>query len=193
MRRCHQAKPLIFKGNTMKKQTTIPFMGNQLILLNHESKPFVAIRPIVINMGLDWSSQCAKIRSNAQHDGLYLHVMGEDGKTHRMLCLPLNNLNDYLLSINPKKFKCGIHNKIIRYQEECLNALLNADWLNQQYKILDELTEYFNQLKISFDKFVEEQKRDEKEFDTLMEKGKELLAEAKNYPDIPTKENIHHA
>ena len=36
---------------------TIPFYDKPLVLIDHNERPFVAMRPIVEGMGMDWAGQ----------------------------------------------------------------------------------------------------------------------------------------
>nr|WP_263974502.1 phage antirepressor N-terminal domain-containing protein [Morganella morganii] len=40
----------------------VPFHGDNLYLVSYEGQPFVAMRPFIENMGLDWASQYTKIK-----------------------------------------------------------------------------------------------------------------------------------
>lgn len=51
--------------------------------------------------------------------------VAEDGKLRGMMCLPLKKLPAWLYSISPNKVAPELREKIIRYQEECDDALWN--------------------------------------------------------------------
>lgn len=40
----------------------VPFHGDNLYLVSYEGQPFVAMRPFIEGMGLDWASQYTKIK-----------------------------------------------------------------------------------------------------------------------------------
>lgn len=40
---------------------TIQFHNQSLIVLNHENKPYIAMKPICENIGLDWHAQRQRI------------------------------------------------------------------------------------------------------------------------------------
>ena len=44
------------------KLETIQFHNQSLIVLNHENKPYIAIKPICENIGLDWEAQRQRIK-----------------------------------------------------------------------------------------------------------------------------------
>ena len=43
---------------------TIQFHNPSLVVLNHENKPYIAIKPICENLGLDWEAQRQRIKRN---------------------------------------------------------------------------------------------------------------------------------
>ncbi|BAN98009.1 hypothetical protein E05_32430 [Plautia stali symbiont] len=50
-------------------------------------------------------------------------MVAEDGKSRKMLCLPLRKLAGWLQTINPSKVKSEIRDKVVQYQEECDDVL----------------------------------------------------------------------
>ncbi len=101
----------------------VTFHGDTLALVDHEGEPFVAMRPMVENMGLDWASQYTKLTAKFGSTVVIITTVGEDGKQREMLCLPLRKLPAWLYSITPSKVKPELREKIIRYQDECDDVL----------------------------------------------------------------------
>lgn len=89
---------------------------------------YVAMKPIVEGMGLDWKRQHQRITD----DPVLGSVMGEkptvgaDGKRRNMLCLPEEYLQGWLFKVNPGKVKPAIRDKVIHYQRECYKVLHRA-------------------------------------------------------------------
>ena len=62
---------------------------------------FVAMKPIVEGIGLDWKSQYAKITQNKDKFNYGdIAIVAADGKNRQMLCMPITKLNGWLFSIN---------------------------------------------------------------------------------------------
>ncbi|WP_454837667.1 phage antirepressor N-terminal domain-containing protein [Pseudomonas mohnii] len=101
----------------------VPFYEDTVVLVGQGNKPYVAMKPIVTNMGLDWHSQLTKINERFQTTKVEITSVAEDGKLRPMTCLPLRKLPAWLYSISPNKVKTELRDKIIRYQEECDDAL----------------------------------------------------------------------
>ena len=74
---------------------TIPFHAPiaeamlALVLIDHDEKPFVAMRPIVEGMGMSWKSQQRKLTTRFASTVVIMTTVADDGKQRRMLCLPL--------------------------------------------------------------------------------------------------------
>ncbi|RMO10456.1 Antirepressor protein [Pseudomonas cichorii] len=101
----------------------VPFYEDTVVLVGQGNEPFVAIKPIVTNMELDWHSQRTKINERFQATAVEITSVAEDGKLRGMTCLPLRKLPAWLYSISPNKVKPDLREKIIRYQEEYDDAL----------------------------------------------------------------------
>lgn len=101
----------------------VPFYEDTVVLVGQDNEPYVAMKPIVTNMGLAWESQRPKINEKFGSVAMIIMSTGGDGKQYDMLCLPLKKLPAWLYSINPSKVKPELRDKIIRYQEECDDAL----------------------------------------------------------------------
>lgn len=101
----------------------VPFYEDTVVLVGQDNEPFVAMRPVVTNMGLDWASQYTKLNSASERWGVVIITTPSLGGAQEAVCLPLRKLASWLMTINPKKVKPELQDKIIRYQEECDDAL----------------------------------------------------------------------
>lgn len=101
----------------------VTFYEDTVVLVGQNDEPFVAMKPIVVNMGLDWKSQHSKLAERFSSVMVEITTTGGDGKQYEMSCLPLRKLAAWLYSISPNKVKPELRDKIIRYQEECDDAL----------------------------------------------------------------------
>lgn len=102
---------------------SVPFYQDNLVLINQDNEPFVAMRPIVVQMGLIWAAQYVKIMEKFDSTVSIIETVGEDGKMREMICLPLRKLPAWLYSISPNKVAPEIKDKVIQYQEECDDVL----------------------------------------------------------------------
>lgn len=109
--------------NTMAVQ----FHGQPIITAMVSGIAYVAMRPIVENIGIDWAGQTVKLKKQKEKFGCCDISTPSKGGIQQMLCIPLRKLNGWLFSINPEKVRADIRDKLIQYQEECF-AVLYEYW-----------------------------------------------------------------
>ncbi len=153
--------------------TQIEFYGDHLTAVFDGETVWVAVRPIIENLGLSWSRQRKKIFNDPVLSQVVAEKtttsQGKDGKTYKvqMLCLPLEYINGFLFKINPDKIpNPQVREKVIRYQKECYKALY-------EYFIADKVRRAY-----SFEEFVkwaELEMRAMKEKSKAMEKAARLI------------------
>lgn len=123
----------------------VPFNGHQIITAMAAGIAYVAMRPVVENLGLDWATQLRKLRGGVGNSNRRdISIVDDERGSHmttpskfgccdiaipskggiqKMLCIPLKKLNGWLFSINPEKVRADIRDKLIQYQEECFTVL----------------------------------------------------------------------
>ncbi|MCV9066153.1 phage antirepressor Ant [Escherichia coli] len=102
----------------------VPFNGQQIITAMAAGVAYVAMKPIVENLGMSWSTQQTKLMKQiSKFNCVHMNMVAADGKLRKLLCLPLKKLNGWLFSINTEKVRADIRDKLIQYQEECFTVL----------------------------------------------------------------------
>lgn len=102
----------------------VPFNGQQIITAMAAGMAYVAMKPVVENLGMSWSTQQTKLMKQLEKfNCVHMNMVAADGKLRKLLCLPLKKLNGWLFSINPEKVRADIRDKLIQYQEECFTVL----------------------------------------------------------------------
>ena len=102
----------------------VPFNGQQIITAMAAGIAYVAMMPVVENLGMSWSTQQTKLMKQLEKfNCVHMNMVAADGKLRKLLCLPLKKLNGWLFSINPEKVRADIRDKLIQYQEECFTVL----------------------------------------------------------------------
>lgn len=104
---------------------SVPFHGDEIVTFEREGTRYVAMRRIVENMGLDWSSQRAKLADQREKFNYGdITTVGADGKEREMLSMPVEKLPLWLAGINPNKIpNAAVRAKVERYQAESAIAL----------------------------------------------------------------------
>ena len=115
----------------MNAVISIPFHERAITLIDHDGKPFVAMRPIVDGMGLNWKGQQTKLQNRFASTVAIIHTVAEDGRKREMLCLPLEKIPAWLLTINPKKVNPAAREAVEQYQAES-EAVLWTYWTTGQ-------------------------------------------------------------
>lgn len=107
------------------KTLNAKFLGLEITVINHEDKPYVPMKQIVENIGLDWKAQYRRISGNEVLNStmVIMTTVAEDGKNREMVCLPLHYLNGWLFGVKPSKVKPEIKDKLIEYQKDCYEVL----------------------------------------------------------------------
>lgn len=107
----------------MTTAISVPFHGNTLFVVEHNGQPYTPMKPIVEGMGMDWASQFIKLKNRFATSVVEITMVAEDGKQREMTCLAMRKLAGWLMTIYPNKVKAEIREAIIRYQNECDDAL----------------------------------------------------------------------
>ena len=107
------------------KTKIVKFNSQQLPVYFKNEQPYVAMRPICENIGLDWAAQYQKIkRHHILSSTIVITTMvAQDGKERETVCLPLGFLNGWLLGVDVNKVKPEIKDTLIKYQLECYDVL----------------------------------------------------------------------
>lgn len=103
---------------------SVTFHNQEIQVLNHDGKPYVAMKSIVENIGLDWDSQKKRInRNEVLSQGKVMMTSPTNGGLQEMLCLPLGMLNGWLFGIEINRVKPEIKEVLRLYQLECFDVL----------------------------------------------------------------------
>ncbi len=104
---------------------TVQFHNQEIQVLNYEGKPYVAMKPICENIGLDWDSQKKRISRNEilNSTKVIMTSVAKDGKIRDVIALPLGMLNGWLFGIDTKRVKPEIRETLKLYQMECFDVL----------------------------------------------------------------------
>ena len=118
----------------MSKKITVKveFCGSSLEGVVIDGRAYVAMKPIVEGIGLDWAGQFSKIKSDDVLGQVIEEIpttsIGADGKKYKtnMLCLPEEYLQGWMFTIKSGKVKSSLREKIVTYKRECYKVLHNA-------------------------------------------------------------------
>lgn len=101
----------------------VQFHGDTIYCVEQNEQPYTAVKPIVENMGLAWQVQQRKLNENKERWGITIMVIPSKGGDQETTCMPVRKLPAFMASINPKKVRPELREKIELYQNECDDAL----------------------------------------------------------------------
>ncbi|MDH4319886.1 MAG: phage antirepressor N-terminal domain-containing protein [Desulfobulbaceae bacterium] len=106
-----------------KQLEPVPFHGDTIFAVDHNGEPFAPVRPIIENMGLNWASQYVKLQNNNDRWGVVIITTPSAGGIQETICIPIRKVAGFLATINHKKVRPELREKILSYQNECDDAL----------------------------------------------------------------------
>ncbi len=116
------------------KEKTVEFYNDQLtaVLLEEdgETAVYVHLRPLVENLGLNWSAQRQRINRNeilAKYTRVVVvtHTTPQGGAA-TMTAMDLDYLPGFLFGINASRVKPELKDRLLLYQERCHKVLADA-------------------------------------------------------------------
>jgi len=110
---------MVSTGSEKINIVPVDFRNVRLIMLGKDDEPYVAMKPIVEGMGLDWSTQLRKLSSSADRWGIVITPIVLNNVSQSVTCMKMSKLAGWLMSINPSKVKASIRDAVIAYQNEC--------------------------------------------------------------------------
>lgn len=103
---------------------SIDFHGDKIVTFQHNGEPYVAMRRVVENLGLNWAGQHAKLVERTSLMCMDIHTHDTTGRKQQMLSMPVAKLPLWLATINPNKIPDPARRaKIELYQAESAIAL----------------------------------------------------------------------
>lgn len=105
---------------------TVNFRGDQLYGFENDDGVFVALKPIVESMGMDWSAQFRRVkRDPILSEGIATMAtpFGRGGDQDAV-CLKMDLVNGWLFTIDSSRIKDdAVRDKVMLYQRECYGVL----------------------------------------------------------------------
>lgn len=105
----------------------INFYGSDLLTIERNGTFYVAMKPVCECIGVDWRSQRKKVMGHPllNSTGVIMTTVAQDGKSRKMLMLPINYIQGWLFMIDANRVNPEIKDKLLTYQKECFHVLHN--------------------------------------------------------------------
>jgi hypothetical protein len=83
----------------------VTFHSDTLYVVDYQNQPYVPMKAIVEGMGIDWSSQHQKLKTNQGRWATMVinTTVASDGKKREMICLPLRKLPGWMMTLQPSR------------------------------------------------------------------------------------------
>ena len=108
----------------MNQVQNISFHGQTVPVFSHNNQHYVAMKPIVENIGLQWEAQFKRIKRNdILNSAISMMEIPSNGGEQQMICLPLDYLNGWLFGVDARRVKPEIRSRLLTYQRECFRVL----------------------------------------------------------------------
>ena len=101
----------------------IPLNGGEIQAVDIDGKPFAIFRPIVESIGLDYSSQIAKLKTRSWVNRRDIPTVAADGKTRLMVAIDVPSLLMWLATVNEAKVAEAVRPLLVAYQRESSDAI----------------------------------------------------------------------
>jgi hypothetical protein len=110
----------------MNQIAIVNFHGTELLAYHMGGVVFVALKPIVEGMGLDWSAQYRRVmRTPILAEGIAKMAtpLSHPAGGQEMVCLRMNLVHGWLLTINSSQVRPELRERVEVYQRECYDVL----------------------------------------------------------------------
>lgn len=107
------------------KIITVDFRQDTLFAVERDDGVFVAVKPIVQALGLDWKAQHRRINDDAiLAEGMVIMTIPSVGGPQETVCLRLDLVNGWLFTIDESRVRDEeIRQKVLTYKRECYAVL----------------------------------------------------------------------
>jgi hypothetical protein len=101
----------------------VPFYGDVLEATEDSGKVLIHLRRACDNLGLSMEGQLKKLKSKPWATVNEMFTVAEDGKRRSVTMIDLDTLPGWLFSIDARKVKEHVREKLARYQKEAARVL----------------------------------------------------------------------
>lgn len=112
--------------------------GNEILAAIQATKEgtMVAIKPLCTALNIDWANQWRKLQGNPRFSCSHMTITGADGKRYEMVCLPAEQVADWVNSINARKVNPEKAQALLDLQKFFQYAI--NEFVRERYVTLEE-------------------------------------------------------
>lgn len=102
---------------------SIPFHGQSVQSVQINGKPTVGLKPIVENLGVEYSRQLKKLKTKSWAHLQTVSVVAADGKMREMTCVDTRTLTMWLATIDENRVSEAARPLVVAYQNEIADVI----------------------------------------------------------------------
>lgn len=110
-------------ASALARTALIPFKEDQIPSVMTDGRPHVALKPIIEAIGLDYSTQRAKLQGRSWAVVGQSPMTGADGKTYNMVTVDVRTLLMLLATVDESRVADHVRPKLVAYQGEVADAI----------------------------------------------------------------------
>ena len=130
---------------------------NNVDIIATSDEQMIAIRPICEALGIDANGQKQRIERDEILGSVacVIHATGRDGKQYEMYCIPYKYVFGWLFSIDTSRVNEEARPAVLRYKEECYEALYRhfaepQTFLAEKQKVMERKVEEYQECQRRF-------------------------------------------
>lgn len=121
----------------MNQLIQVPFRGDVIEATQDERGVFVSLRRCCENLGLAMEGQLAKLKRKSWAVMKEIVMTASDGKQYPMVGISLDTLPGWLFSIEARKVREEMRERLLMYQKDAANALADHFFGRKQQPVFD--------------------------------------------------------
>ena len=111
-------------GEVATEVSLFDFYGDRLMAVEIAGTVYVAVKPIAGYLGIDWSSQRKRLlRDVIFSEGMVMTTTPSGGGMQEAACLRLDLLHGWLLTIDDRRVKPELRERVLTYKRHCYALL----------------------------------------------------------------------
>ncbi len=104
------------------------FHGDRLLLIDVDGKPNIVLRPALETLGLDYPTQCEKLRRRSWATVGQSPTVAADGRVREMVTVDVRTFLMLLATVDESRVSDSVRPKLVAYQAEVADAI-EAYWM----------------------------------------------------------------
>lgn len=101
----------------------VPFNGDDVLCADIDGKPHVVLKPALDSIGLDYSSQRAKLAGKSWATMVLVTSVGEDGRAREMVAVDLRTFLMLLATVDERRVAEIVRPALVAYQSQVADVI----------------------------------------------------------------------